>query len=153
MTIELASGALEFDSSEVPDPPAISFTNDLDRLDCIWDDSSPSWDNSSPLLLRDRSIALIHWLKLYQYPLKPAAFWEKYSANGKRLPITKISDLLKQARKLRDQELAHQAKVSFGTQFSQVFAYRTGGEAEPRVKSNVSSIARTFEKLQASTIS
>lgn len=65
--LELSSGTLHFNSVEIPDPPYFSLGVDLARLDRIWDDSSPSWDNSSPLEIRGRSIALIHWPKVYQY--------------------------------------------------------------------------------------
>ncbi|KZT03853.1 uncharacterized protein LAESUDRAFT_659101 [Laetiporus sulphureus 93-53] len=169
-SIELGSGVLHFDSKEIPDPPYISFAKDLDKLDRMWDDHSPSWDNSSPLILRETSIALIHWPKVYHYRqdkcwagikqhwstwkvpaspflvteyrlLTPTGFWQKYSEGGKRLPVTKIAALQRKARKAHDENLVAQAKVTFGDRFSDMFAYRKGGESTPRVMTSASSIA------------
>jgi len=49
-----------------PNPPAPSFADDIACLASIWDDESPLWDLSQAVFkLKDRPIALKHWVDVY----------------------------------------------------------------------------------------
>jgi hypothetical protein len=65
--LDLADGQLRYLPTEIPDPPALSFAHDLARLDRLWDDRSPQWDNTSPLYIQGKSIALVHWPTVYRH--------------------------------------------------------------------------------------
>ena len=66
-TLQIAEKQVHYSAADIPDPPALSFTQDLARLDRQWDDRSPQWDNTSPLCILNHPIALIYWPKVYQY--------------------------------------------------------------------------------------
>jgi hypothetical protein len=66
-SLHLADGVIQYLATEIPDPPALSFIHDLARLDRLWDDRSPQWDNTSPLHIQGRSIALVYWPDIYRY--------------------------------------------------------------------------------------
>jgi hypothetical protein len=66
-SLQTARCAINYFAADVPDPPALSFVRDLERLYRVWDDNYPQWDNSSPLHIRGNSIALVYWPKVYRY--------------------------------------------------------------------------------------
>jgi hypothetical protein len=66
-TLQIARECIQYAAADIPDPPAISFVHDLASLDRLWDDTSPQWNNASPLYIRGKSIALIYWPSVYRY--------------------------------------------------------------------------------------
>jgi hypothetical protein len=66
-SVRLSTGILHYDTSEIPEPPALSFGCDIAALDRMWDDASPQWDRSSPAMIRGTPIALIHFPVIYRY--------------------------------------------------------------------------------------
>jgi hypothetical protein len=66
--LALADGKeLHYNSHDVPDPPVVNFTGDLDKLARMWDDDSPEWNHSSPLTIKSVPIALKHWRNVYTH--------------------------------------------------------------------------------------
>jgi hypothetical protein len=66
-TLRLANTIIEYSARDIPDPPALSFVQDLARLDRQWDDKSPQWDDTSHLRILGHRIALVYWPQIYQY--------------------------------------------------------------------------------------
>lgn len=59
----------------------------------------------------------------------PAGFWSEFSDHtGKRLPFSTIARLLREQRKLVDEQLVAQARSELGEQFLSTFSYRLGGQ-------------------------
>lgn len=55
-----------FTEADVPNPPALTFANDISRLNCVWDDTSEFWDvTQAPFAVKGEPIALVHWQALY----------------------------------------------------------------------------------------
>lgn len=73
-TLHLACGILHFKPSDIPPIPVDFFERNVAVLDRMWDDRSPQWNASSPLILSgdlngvptQLPIAVIYWPKLYQ---------------------------------------------------------------------------------------
>jgi hypothetical protein len=71
-TIILGNGTeLKLTLAEIPDPPAVSFVDNIPRLNQMWDDTSIHWRNESRLYIQDHAIALSHWPVLYKYSGAP----------------------------------------------------------------------------------
>lgn len=69
-TLVLGDGStLQYTVDEIPDPPTTTFTDlNFPRLNRMWDDApGSSWDNSSTLIIRGRSIAAKYWPEVYRY--------------------------------------------------------------------------------------
>lgn len=67
-TVLLGSGMLlSFTDNDVPDPTAVSFAHDIDRLAAMWDDGSSRWRGDSVLMIKGHAIALKHWPTVYKY--------------------------------------------------------------------------------------
>lgn len=65
-TITLAGHfKLTFTESDVPHAPSVSFANDLDKLNHMWDDISTHWNGHSVLVIRNHPIAIVHWKQVY----------------------------------------------------------------------------------------
>ncbi|KAF9072884.1 hypothetical protein BDP27DRAFT_1400533 [Rhodocollybia butyracea] len=59
---------LEFFSSDVPDPLAISFAKDIPKLGRVWDDQRTDFSPSEcTLRIKGHAIALKHWVVTYSY--------------------------------------------------------------------------------------
>ena len=66
-TLDLAAGyTLCYYEADVHDPPSFAKSNDVDLLAKIWDDLSPQWMGWSPLVIRDKPIALKYWMVIYK---------------------------------------------------------------------------------------
>jgi hypothetical protein len=65
--LELGNGVtIRFTEADVPNPPALTFANDISRLNCVWDDTSEFWDaTQAPFAVKGEPIALVHWQALY----------------------------------------------------------------------------------------
>jgi hypothetical protein len=66
-TLQLANTIIEYSAGDIPDPPALSFVQDLAKLDRQWDDKSSQWDNTCHLHILGHPIALVYWPQIYQY--------------------------------------------------------------------------------------
>ena len=65
-TITLASRfKLSFMESNVPHAPSISFTDDFDALNSMWDDTSTYWKGHSALVVNNFPIAITYWKQVY----------------------------------------------------------------------------------------
>ncbi|KAJ7691886.1 hypothetical protein B0H17DRAFT_1179431 [Mycena rosella] len=56
---------------------ATSFAEDIDRLNQMWDDTSPYWKNDSVVKIDTHSIALIYWPDLF----KKTGLWSAHKSN------------------------------------------------------------------------
>jgi hypothetical protein len=61
---------LQFALDHVPDPPAVSFANDLPRLNGMWDYKLPHWSGTSSLVVNGHPVPVVHWPELYKYGRK-----------------------------------------------------------------------------------
>lgn len=61
------STQLRLTLAEIPDPPAVSFIDNIPWLNQMWDDTSIHWCNESWLHIHGHPIALSHWPVLYRY--------------------------------------------------------------------------------------
>jgi hypothetical protein len=65
-TITLAGRfKLSFLETDVPHAPAISFADDLDALNSMWDDTSSYWKGHSALVINNFPIAIMYWKQVY----------------------------------------------------------------------------------------
>ena len=62
--------ALQISADDIPDPPAVSFADDIPRLNSMWDDMPPHWCGRSPLVVRGHPIPVSYWPELYKYGKK-----------------------------------------------------------------------------------
>jgi hypothetical protein len=61
---------LRITSDSIPDPPAISFANDIPLLNSMWDFRSAEWSGTFPLVVDGHPIPVSHWPELYKYGKK-----------------------------------------------------------------------------------
>ena len=65
-TITLAGQfKLSFAENDVPHAPSISFADDLDALNSMWDDTSSYWQGHSALVVNNFPIAITYWKQVY----------------------------------------------------------------------------------------
>jgi hypothetical protein len=66
--LKLGDGTvLQFSKESVPDPPAVSFANDIPWLSGMWDNTSSYWTGQSCISIDNHLIAIIYWPQLYKY--------------------------------------------------------------------------------------
>ncbi|KAG2062643.1 hypothetical protein BDR04DRAFT_1123806, partial [Suillus decipiens] len=58
---------LQLADDNIPDPPAVSFANDIPHLNVMWDDCSMHWLNESVFAIQGHHIAIKYWPSLYHY--------------------------------------------------------------------------------------
>ena len=56
---------LSFLETDVPHVPSISFADDLDALNSMWDDTSSYWKGHSALVINNFPIAITYWKQVY----------------------------------------------------------------------------------------
>jgi hypothetical protein len=61
---------LQFTAESVPDPPAVSFANNIPRLNSMWDDKTDYWCGTSPLVVSGHPIPVSYWPEMYKYGKK-----------------------------------------------------------------------------------
>jgi hypothetical protein len=73
MTVTLRTGknTISFRSDDIPDPPVISFAKNIPQLDRMWDDASPQWSGTSPLVIQGNHIPVKYWPDVYKYRRSP----------------------------------------------------------------------------------
>ncbi|KAI0721352.1 hypothetical protein C8T65DRAFT_692418 [Cerioporus squamosus] len=154
--VDLDGDELAFDRTQVPNPPKVSFANDLPRL-------FREWHTSEILTVNGRGIPVKHWDLFYKKRIgikqhawdvvrvqwgnwkacflvteretfsSEAMFWAKYSdSEGNRLSFQKILDILQGSRKTDDDRNAAAALWFFDGNLAQpgahgYFAYRKSG--------------------------
>ncbi|KAG1775884.1 hypothetical protein EV702DRAFT_1233273 [Suillus placidus] len=122
--LKLGDGTmLQLDASSIPDPPAVSFANDVSSLNGMWDDHTEHWQGVSVIVIQGHPIAIEHWHVLYRYggdqqwkgtknkwtdwhdiiqcyhQSSPEAFWAKFSIDGEHMTFTAIIQKLCDTRK------------------------------------------------------
>jgi hypothetical protein len=66
-TLALGDGtSLVFTEDDVPDPPTTTFTDDIPRLNRMWDDTSVYWDQDSVLKILGHPIPVVRWPEVYK---------------------------------------------------------------------------------------
>lgn len=58
---------LRFMESQVPDPPPTTFSDNIPRLNAIWDGCALHPADESPLIINGKHIPLIYWPQVYKY--------------------------------------------------------------------------------------
>ena len=67
-TIILGNGTeLKLPLTEIPDPPVVSFVDNIPWLNHMWDNTLIHWQEDSQLHIQGQAIALSHWPVLYKY--------------------------------------------------------------------------------------
>ncbi|KAG1781377.1 hypothetical protein EV702DRAFT_962780 [Suillus placidus] len=151
--LKLGDGTmLQLDASSIPDPPAISFANDISSLNGMWDDHTEHWQGISVIVIQGHPIAIEHWPVLYRYggnqqwkgtknkwtdcaqdiiqcyrQSSPEAFWAKFSIDGECMTFTAIIQKLHNTRKEVHSCIVQQAHKEFGPTFDASFTYQRGG--------------------------
>lgn len=65
-TLRLGNGyTITFTAEDVPPPPTTTFTDNIPRLNSMWDDTSMYWDQDSVLKILGHPIALVYWPIIY----------------------------------------------------------------------------------------
>ena len=65
-SITFANGTwLEFHSDDVKPPPVISFADDLQLLNAMWDDTPGHWGGHSVLNIKGVPIPIVYWREVY----------------------------------------------------------------------------------------
>jgi hypothetical protein len=65
-TVLLGNGhSITFTAQDVPPPPTTTFTDNIPRLNGMWDDTSMYWDRDSVLRILGQPIALVYWPIVY----------------------------------------------------------------------------------------
>ena len=57
--------SITFTAQDVPSPPTTTFTDNIPRLNSMWDDTSMYWDQDSVLRILGHPIALVYWPIIY----------------------------------------------------------------------------------------
>jgi len=66
--LKLGDGTeVSFAVSSIPDPIAVTFTQDIPRLNAMWDDTSPHWGGESVLMMEGHPIPIVYWPDVYRY--------------------------------------------------------------------------------------
>ncbi|KAG6826039.1 hypothetical protein H0H92_001352 [Tricholoma furcatifolium] len=169
--IELGDIVLTITRSQVPEPPATSFVKDIQRLNEMWDDTSPFWKGKSDLVIAGHPIALVYWPHIFKYwhhgywaaTKTKWAEWREVvyyyragtpeqfrtafmNSEGKLLPWKTIHQRLVQMRQERDRKQAVLARIEFAASWSSKFSYRKGKSTFTMTKD--SCIARQYRRLK-----
>ncbi|KAJ7228395.1 hypothetical protein GGX14DRAFT_413008 [Mycena pura] len=152
--------------------PATSFAEDIERLNAMWDDTSPYWKNESVVKIHERSIALIYlpeifkksgswsayksnwteWkflVERYRLESTPDEFWAVFTGtNGRKMSYTAICTAIRKERKSADELLADQARREYGDEFKVKFRYRCSRTNEMKVMAKANAIAKEYRKLR-----
>ena len=66
--LKLGDGTLlHLADGDIPDPPAVSFVDDIPRLNGMWDDRTEHWQGRSVITIQGHPIAIEYWPLLYRY--------------------------------------------------------------------------------------
>ncbi|KAF8170853.1 hypothetical protein K438DRAFT_1613494, partial [Mycena galopus ATCC 62051] len=152
--------------------PATSFAEDIERLNQMWDDTSPHWRDDSVVKINTQSIALVYWPEIFKKTGlwsahksnwtewkflveryrqgTPEEFWTTFgTSNSGRMSYTAICTRLRKERMGADDELVKQAKLEYGKDFDTTFSYRCSRTNERVVMSKASAIPKEYKRLRA----
>ncbi|KAF8179761.1 hypothetical protein K438DRAFT_1603504 [Mycena galopus ATCC 62051] len=152
--------------------PATSFAEDIERLNQMWDDTSPHWRGDSVVKINTQSIALIYWPEIFKKTGlwsahkshwtewkflveryrqgTPEEFWTTFgTSNSGRMSYTAICTRLRKERMDADDELVKQAMLEYGKDFDTTFSYRCSRTNDRVVMSKASAIAKEYKRLRA----
>ncbi|KAG1883400.1 hypothetical protein F4604DRAFT_1920608 [Suillus subluteus] len=169
--LKLGDGTkVSFVVNNVPDPVAVTFKENIPRLNAMWDDTSPYWKEESVLMIEGRPIPIVYWSDVYHYgkygqwqgtksqwtgwrdvisryrQSTPEDFWNEFSVNGRAMKFTKIVDELRRQRNISNDDIVTCAREEFGNTFNSLFTYRKGDKVH--VMRNKSAIARHYRQLK-----
>ncbi|KIJ08193.1 hypothetical protein PAXINDRAFT_54741, partial [Paxillus involutus ATCC 200175] len=143
--------------ADIPDPVAVSFANDIPRLNTMWDDVTPHWQGESVLKIKGHPIAIERWPEgtkhrwsgwraiVHRYRQgTPEEFWQEFSVDGRRMSFTTIVTCLREDRKRESEQAARTAQEG-----SVQFTYRKGNQVH--VLTKPSAIARRFKALNGNS--
>jgi hypothetical protein len=71
--------AVTFAEADVMDPPALRFSEDIPRLNQMWDYNPVHWRGDSPLKVKGIPIPLLYWKDIYYSKGRP---WKQGSWRG-----------------------------------------------------------------------
>ncbi|RDX57530.1 hypothetical protein OH76DRAFT_1395357 [Lentinus brumalis] len=172
LVFELDGKSLVFDKSTVPNPPKISFADDISRL-------FREWHASDLLVVNGQGIPIKHWERFYKkrnrikehawdvvgglwghwkflveererYPSEEE-FWAKYSdQDGKRLSFQRLLDILQDQRKVEQEREAAAALHFFHHDLSSAaargyFRYKKSGKMRTHRKAK--QVAERWRKI------
>lgn len=70
-TITIGNGKrLTFEYANIIDPPQLTFASNISRLDRLWDDERPNWDQTDcgkVSIIRGATVALRYWPDVYKH--------------------------------------------------------------------------------------
>ncbi|KAG1887735.1 hypothetical protein F4604DRAFT_1916555 [Suillus subluteus] len=156
--IKLGDGStVSFVVNNTPDPVAVTFIQDIPRLNAMWDDTSSHWGGESVLTIEGHPIPIKYWPEVYHYgktcqwegtkscwtdwrdvvdryckSSSEATFWTEFSVDGEDMSFTAI--------------VAATARKEYGEEFNAKFSYRKKDKIH--VMSDVSGIAHHYKKLK-----
>lgn len=83
----LDNTTITFTQDDVPDPPAVSFADDIPKLNSMWDDSPAHWGREAHLIINGHLIPLVYWPDAYRYGKKKQwqgtkAKWHEWKVNS-----------------------------------------------------------------------
>ncbi|KAG1902421.1 uncharacterized protein F5891DRAFT_949182 [Suillus fuscotomentosus] len=161
---------LQLVDDNIPDPPAVSFANDILRLNAMWDDDTVHWLNESIITIQGHPIAVKYWPLLYHYCHNqqwkgtkskwtdwrdvvehyrrgtPDHFWADFKTDSvERMKFTAIVQKLCDERKAEHTALVERTHREFHAEFDDLFTYQQGGEGH--VMTKPSAIARKYIEL------
>ncbi|KAG2098263.1 uncharacterized protein F5147DRAFT_816123, partial [Suillus discolor] len=155
--LKLGNGTLlQVADDEIPDPPAISFVNDIPRLNGMWDDRTEHWQGTSIINIQGHPDCNRQWkgtknkwtdwrdiVERYRRGT-PEQFWARFrAANGEPLKFTAIVHRLREERKEANFALVERAREEYRSDF--FFTYRKGGEEHTMTRP--SAIAKKYKEL------
>ncbi|KAG2358109.1 hypothetical protein BDR07DRAFT_1489869 [Suillus spraguei] len=132
--LKLGDGTeVSFVLDDVPDPVAITFNQDIPRLNAMWDDTSPHWGKESVLMIEGRPIPIVYWPYVYHY--------SKYGQwQGTKSQWTGWRDIVTQYHQSTPEDFWKEFSVNSHA------TYRKGDEVH--VMRNKSAIARHYQQLK-----
>ncbi|KAG1897689.1 uncharacterized protein F5891DRAFT_902528, partial [Suillus fuscotomentosus] len=137
---------LQLVDDDIPDPPAVSFANDILRLNAMWDDNTAHWLNESIITIQGHpSLKWTDWRDVVERYRQgtPDHFWADFKTDsGERMKFTAIVQKLRDERKAEHTALVERAHREFHAKFDDLFTYRRGGEGH--VMTKPSAIARKY---------
>ncbi|KAJ7875079.1 hypothetical protein B0H13DRAFT_1632850 [Mycena leptocephala] len=143
--------------------PAMSFAENIDRLNQMWDISVPE----GRLCRRTHSIALIYWPDIFnktglwsayksQFLVEryrqgtPERFWEAFgTVDEGKISYTAICTSLRHERKRLGEAIAAQPRAEYGGDFESKFSYRCSRRNDVVVMTKASAIAKQYKLLQS----
>ncbi|KAJ7082706.1 hypothetical protein B0H15DRAFT_785586 [Mycena belliarum] len=163
-TLRMAGGKyITFCESDIPDPPAVSYSKRIEDLLREWDDNRPDWNQTSPLKLNGIPVPLIYWPTIYKYwkgtqwqgvlvrsmsRTTIDEFWAEFSVPDKqgRLQHMKYTPILKQLAATRKADDARLADLARSELTEEQRTYRKGASRFVMTKNSM--LAAHYRKLK-----